>query len=117
MEQQHSIPKSLDDVLLSIEAIESYLTEFMGQRRDFSIYMEKKFLRRAVERELSIIGEAMNRIHRVDSEYPITHNRSIIALRNRVVHAYDNLDDPTIWAIVINHLPLLRTEVEKLLGQ
>ncbi len=89
----------------------------MGERRDFNVYMGDRMLRRAVERELGIVGEATNRIHSVDPEYPILHNRQIIALRNRIVHAYDSLEDPAIWAIVTKHLPPLRAEVERLLGQ
>jgi uncharacterized protein with HEPN domain len=115
--KQHDIPKCLTDILTSIDSIAEYLSEFMGERRDFSIYMQSKLLRSAVERELSIIGEATNRIYRVDPEYPILHNRKIIALRNRVIHAYDALDDTRIWVIVTKHLPVLRAEVEKLLVQ
>ncbi len=114
--KQHDIPKSLTDIITSIDSIEEYLSELMGGRRDFNLYMQKRYLRRAVERELGIIGEATNRIYRVDPEYPLLNNRQIIALRNRIVHAYDSLDDPAIWTIVTKHLPPLRAEVEKLLG-
>jgi uncharacterized protein with HEPN domain len=117
MKRQHEIPKSLTDILTSIDAIEEYLTRTMGKRRDFNVYMDDRMLRSAVERELGIIGEATGRIHSVDSEYPILHNRKIIALRNRVVHAYDALDDARVWAIVTKHLPALRLEVERLLAE
>ncbi|MDR2968135.1 MAG: DUF86 domain-containing protein [Tannerellaceae bacterium] len=36
--------------------------------------------------------------------------------RNRVIHAYDSVNDGIIWGIVLNHLPPLRKEVDKLLG-
>jgi uncharacterized protein with HEPN domain len=114
--KQHDIPKCLHDIRTSIDAIEEYLTEFMGERRDFNIYVQNRILRSAVERELSIIGEAANRIHQVDPEYPMLHNRKIIALRNRVVHAYDGLDNETIWGVIINHLPPLKADVDRLLG-
>jgi uncharacterized protein with HEPN domain len=116
MKWQHDIPQSLTDIITSIDAIEGYLARTMGERRDFNVYMDDRMLRSAVERELGIIGEATGRIHRVDPAYPILHNRKIIALRNRVVHAYDALDDARVWAIITRHLPLLRTEVEKLLA-
>jgi uncharacterized protein with HEPN domain len=86
----------------------------MGERRDFNVYMGDRMLRNAVERELGIIGEATGRIHGVDPVCPILHDRKIIALRNRVVHACDALDDARVRAIITRHLPPLKAEVEKL---
>jgi uncharacterized protein with HEPN domain len=78
--------------------------------------MKKRFLRRSVERELEIIGEAMNRILKVDPAFEVSNARKIVDLRNRVIHAYDSINDGIIWGIVINHLPPLKVEIEKLLG-
>jgi len=71
-------------------------------------------LKRAVERDLEIIGEAISRIIK---RYPtfenkITNAKAIIGLRNQVIHAYDNISDENIWSILINHLPKLRGEIE-----
>ncbi len=55
------IKKYLFDIFESIESIEKYL----GGKRDFTIYMSDKMLRRAVEREFEIIGEAMGRIEKL----------------------------------------------------
>ena len=104
------------DIIDSIDAIEGYLSEFLGERRDFNVYMQKRFLRRCVEREIEIIGEATNRILRVDAAYPITSARKIVNTRNYVAHGYDRIEDETIGGIVIKPLPLLRDEVDKLLG-
>jgi uncharacterized protein with HEPN domain len=114
--KRHDIPQCLRDILTSIDAIESYLTEAMGKRRDFNVYMRSKLLRRGVERELEIIGEATNRILQTDPAFVIENMRKIVATRNRVIHGYDSVNDETIWAIVVNHLPPLRAEVERLLG-
>ena len=43
--------------------------------------------------------------------------KSIIGLRNFIIHSYDNITDETIWAIIINHLPKLKNDVEKLLQE
>jgi len=54
-------------------------------------------LKRAVERELEIIGEAINRIDSIDSSIHITSKKQIISMRNRVIHGYDKIDDEIIW--------------------
>ncbi|MFN4854162.1 MAG: DUF86 domain-containing protein [Bacteroidota bacterium] len=74
-------------------------------------------LKRAVERNLEIIGEAVNRIITRDSSYneTISNAKSIVGLRNQVIHAYDNISDENIWSILINHLPKLKVEVEFLI--
>jgi uncharacterized protein with HEPN domain len=57
---------------------------------------EKNLMRkRAVERNLEIIGEAINRILKTDSSYTeITDATAIVGLRNQVIHAYDISDKP-----------------------
>ncbi len=114
--EQHDIPTCLYDIRTSIDSIEEYLARFMGKCRDFSIYSQEKFLRRCVERELEIIGEATKRILQTNPEFKLTNARKIIDLRNYVAHGYDIVDNDTIWVIVTKHLPLLKAEVEKLLG-
>ncbi|MDR1756922.1 MAG: DUF86 domain-containing protein [Culturomica sp.] len=115
--ERHDIPKCLVDIRTSINSIESYLTEQMGELRDFNLYKQKKSLRRSVERELEIIGEATNRILKTSPAFEISNARKIIDLRNWVIHAYDNVNDTVIWGIVTNHLPLLKAEVDRLLGE
>ncbi len=70
-------------------------------------------LRRAVERELEIIGEAMSRILKIEPEISITNAKQIIAMRNRVIHGYDKIDDGIVWGTISRHLPLLKEEIEK----
>lgn len=73
-------------------------------------------LRRAVERELEIIGEALNGMEKIDSSIEITAKRQIIGLRNRVIHGYDKIDDKIIWGTIIKHLPILKAEISNLIG-
>jgi uncharacterized protein with HEPN domain len=105
------IKKYLYDIIVSINSIYEYL----GKNRDFNYYLENKLLRRAVERELEIIGEASNRIMKLDSEFPIDNARKIVDLRNWVIHGYDKVDDVIIWGILTNHLPKLKEQVENLM--
>lgn len=62
-----------------------------------------------------MIGEAMNRILKKDPQIKIIPARRIVNTRNYLIHGYDSLREDLIWSIVINHLPLLKTEVENLL--
>jgi uncharacterized protein with HEPN domain len=106
------INKLLFDIKESIESIENYL----GDKRDFNIYLSNKMLRRAVEREFEIIGEAMNRLEKIDSTIKISSKKQIINMRNRVIHGYDKIDNEIVWGTIIRHLPSLKQEIETLLS-
>jgi uncharacterized protein with HEPN domain len=108
---QLEIQKYLFDIQSSIDSINEYL----GDKRDFNTYLSNKLLRRGIERELEIIGEAANRILKIDSSIPIDNARKIVDLRNWVIHGYDKIDDVIIWSIISRQLPLLKKQVETLL--
>ena len=104
------VKKHLFDILFSIEAIEEFLFEF-----DFPDYENDLKTKSAVERQLGIIGEATNRIMRENPTFELKSAREIINFRNRIIHAYDSIDDSIVWAIKTNHLPTLKLEVNTLL--
>ena len=105
------IKKYLHDILDCIAAIEIHFSD----KKYFSVFQSNRTVRRAVERELEIIGEATNRILKIDPEIQLSSSRSIVGLRNLIAHAYDSVDDAKIWGIIINHLPPLKKEVEEFL--
>lgn len=98
---------------MAIDEINSY---FGDEDKDFFKYRSNLMLKRAVERDVEIIGEAINRIVQRDSSFTdkITNAKAIIGLRNQVIHAYDNISDENIWSILINHLPKLKVEIDNL---
>ena len=100
----HRIEKYLYDIKESIDSIDEYL----GDKRDFFEYKRNKLLRRGVEQELEIIGEAINRILEIDSNIEISEARRIVDLRNWVIHGYDKVDDTIIWGIISRDLPQLK---------
>ena len=104
--------KYLQDILDSINAIESYL----GPKRNFLEFESNSLLQDAIIRRMEIIGEATNRIFKSEPEVKIEDASKIVALRNRIAHEYDSLTLEYIWSIVINNLPKLKTEVEALLN-
>lgn len=107
------IKRYLFDISESIDSIES----FLEGKKDFTVYLENKMLRRAVEREFEIIGEAISRLNKIDPDLPITSKRHMIGMRNRVIHGYDKIDDEIVWGVIVRHLPILGKEVKALLDQ
>ena len=108
---QPEILKYLFDIQESILSIQSYLTD----ERDFKKFQSNKLVKRAVERELEIIGEATNRILKLDNTIEISDARRIVDLRNWIIHGYDSVDDIIIWGIVSRDIPILKIQVELLL--
>jgi uncharacterized protein with HEPN domain len=70
-------------------------------------------LKRAIERNLEIIGEAMNRILNENQDFKITDSKRIVGLRNRIIHSYDSISDENIWGVIINYLPKLKIEIDE----
>lgn len=103
------ILKWLFDIKAAIEEIESFLAEHPN---DFNAYKKNIILKRAVERDLEIIGEAMNRILKSNEKFPIKNAKRIVGLRNQIIHSYDNISDENIWAVLLKHIPLLKSEVD-----
>lgn len=106
-------PKLLDDVRQSCAWIEE---DIHGM--SFAGYEADRRVRQVVERNLTIIGETLGRLDRIDAETAnrIINLRQIIGLRHRLAHGYDDdIDNPTIWRTVTIAVPMLRLEVERLL--
>ena len=107
------VKKLLSDILTSINDVDIHLQG----NRSFLISQQDITMRRSVERELEIIGEAMKRLVQVEPSIIISDTKGIINFRNRISHGYDSVDDTIVWGIVINHLPKLKEEVKILLKQ
>ena len=71
---------------------------------------------RAVERNVEIMGEAINRILKHDPDFSLPNSRAIIATRNRGIHGYDSVTTEFIWSLIIRHIPALKKDVEALLS-
>ena len=110
----NNIKTWLYDILNAINEIESF---FDSNIKEFNAYKNDVRTRRAVERNIEIIGEAMNRILKEGDDFKISNTRSIVDVRNRIIHGYDSVSDDIIWGIVIKYLPILEAEVSQLLGE
>lgn len=105
--------KRLMDIAEAISNIDYHL----GGKRNFNEFVENITIRRAIEREFEIIGEATNKILKENSAFPLIAAKKIISLRNRVIHAYDTVDETIIWKIIQKDLPILEKEVNELLSE
>lgn len=101
-------------MLNAINEIEVFLTD---STHDFTAFQHDLKTRRAVERNIEIIGEAMGRVLKRDHTFQLPNSRAIVDTRNRIIHGYDSVSDEIIWGIVINHLLALKDEIQHLLGE
>lgn len=101
----------LEDILRSIDEI----FDFLPEERDFFEFQKDLKTKKAVERNLEIIGEAVNRVtNHKNPKIEIQNAKQIIGTRNRIAHEYDNISDEVIWTIIVRELPKLREEIIKI---
>ena len=102
----------LHDILRACDAISEFVEGKM-----FEDYQHSLLLRSGVERQLAIVGEALNQALKLEPELKnrVTSTRQIIDFRNVLVHAYMSVSAPVVWNVIENHLPLLRREINALL--
>ncbi len=105
--------KLLTDIQLAVAHIDVHLEG----KRVWEEFINSLTKRRAVERELEIIGEATSKLLKININFPLSSARKIVNLRNRVIHAYDAVDETIIWKVVVKDIPVLLNEVVHLLTQ
>jgi len=99
--------KYLTDILMAIELIEDFTKDI----NSFTDYERDRKTQSAVERQLVIIGEALNQFKKLEPATAIEHDRQIVSFRNRLVHAYDSIDNSVVWSILARHIKPLKSEV------
>jgi uncharacterized protein with HEPN domain len=102
----------LKDIEQALIEINSFLPEI----KNFKDFQKDLKTKRAVERNIEIIGEAMSRILKVDPNIKISHTRKIVDTRNRIIHGYDSVSEDILWGIIIRNLPDLEKEVKEQLS-
>jgi uncharacterized protein with HEPN domain len=104
--------------LYDIKQATELLSEFV-ENKTIDNYIEEAMLRSAVERQFEIIGEALNRLAKIDKDIAeqVTGYQRIIAFRNILIHGYAQVDDYVVWDVLQENLPILKNEVDKLLAE
>ncbi len=103
--------------ILDIEAVIDELEQIIKlYDQDYDKFSSSFIAIRAVERDIMIIGEAVNKLIKSEPEIKISSAKHIIGLRNMIVHAYDSIDPTTLWRIMIKDIPILKTEIAQVKG-
>ena len=108
---KHVIYTWLEDINIAIIQIYDFLPADF-KYSDFEVDIKTQ---KAVERNIEIIGEALNRILKVSPDVAISDSRKIVDTRNRIIHGYDSITPDILWLIIKRSLPILRNEVSELL--
>lgn len=110
-------PLKLKKYLFDIRQACEKLTLFTSGKT-IDDYKSDDLLRSAVERQFEIVGEALGQMGKAypDSVTDISDYKRIIAFRNRLIHAYADIDDGVVWGIIEESLPKLIDEVHSILG-
>jgi uncharacterized protein with HEPN domain len=101
-----------EDIQFSISRIDYHIANI----NSFSQFKNSVTVYDAVERRLSVIGEALWKIDKIDNQASITDKHKIIGLRHILTHNYDLVSAEILWKIIENNLPLLKQEVDKILN-
>lgn len=105
--------KLLADIIQAVNLIESFIRDTPS----FDLYSSDAKTRSAVERQLGIVGEAVGKFEKKFPSERFQFSKEITGFRNRLIHAYDNIDDAIVWAILVKYIPKLKEEAENKLAK
>lgn len=98
--------------------IESIITEIESLKErvgnNFNLFQNDIIIKRAAERDLEIIGEAVNKLTQLNPTIKISSVSKIVSLRNLIIHSYDSIESEIIWGILQKDIPLLKHEISLL---
>lgn len=82
-------------------------------------FLAELLLRSAVERQLEILGEALNHLRRKDLETAarVPDLDRIVGMRNVIAHEYGDVDYEIVWAAVTKRIPGLLAVLDALLQE
>lgn len=108
------VKKYLYDIRHAAELVIQFTTG-----KDFADYQQEPMLRLAIERALTIIGEALSQLSRLEPALASRFNeyQRIIAFRNILIHAYAEVDDRIVWDVIRRKVPDLLEQASRLLEE
>lgn len=109
--------KEIKTYLADIKQAIREIDQFLPDKENFAEFQKDLKTKRAVERNIEIIGEAVNRIFKIKPDFPVTNARKIVDTRNRIIHGYDTVSEEILWSIVVRDLANLEKEVDELMNE
>lgn len=100
--------KYLSDILFAIDLIDSFVEGIDS----FQDYDNDYKTQSAVERQLGIIGEAVNQYRKECPDDELGNTKQIVGYRNRIIHSYDSVDNSIVWVIMKKYLWPLKAEIQ-----
>ena len=101
-------------LLADISAQISFTDYIVGQGRDkyFSVDNDGLVLRRAAQKAIEIVAEATKKLpESFKEQHTEVPWHEIICMRNRMTHAYDEIDDDLVWQVLVSRLPELARQL------
>jgi uncharacterized protein with HEPN domain len=94
-------------ILDAINQLESYIADL-----SYSQFLENRLVQDGVIRQLEVIGEASRNLsEEFRAQHPDLPWPQIIGLRNRLIHAYFDVNLGIVWDIIQNDIPSLKDEI------
>jgi len=79
-------------------------------------FLSDETAKRAFVRSIEIVGEAIKKVpDNLRTKYPDIKWRAMAAMRDKMVHNYFGIDYEIVWDVVVNKIPVVRTQVAELL--
>lgn len=100
----------IEDIIRSAELIIDFTKDI-----DFDSFSKDLKTRYAVIRCFEVMGEAAKRVpDEIRNKYPTIPWKIISAMRDRLIHGYDVVDDSVLWKTVVLDLPELLKNLRKI---
>jgi uncharacterized protein with HEPN domain len=112
-------PDRVEDYLEHIAEAIARATSYLQPLNDLTALQQNQQAQDAVVRNIEIIGEAANKIQKMDSDFSANHPElpwvEMRGMRNKVIHNYFDVDWAVVWSTVKDDLPQLKKQIDALL--
>lgn len=103
-------------ILHRVDACEALLRFTAGRERD-ALALDQMLLF-AVVRAVEIVGEAASKVtQETRDKHPHIPRRAIVGMRNRLIHAYFEIDMDMVWVAATQEIPLLLSQLRPLVAR